>query len=153
MKFFFTGNFNGTIQDKKKNKKKSVYKMDFAHGFQENFNINHPFFDLNMKNKGPKVEVGKPILSLECPVFSDLLISGSVNGEINFYEVNESDTNNINLEIKTKLNIKNKGCLNVIKYCPEKKFIVIGNGTDNKFGRWNKEYDTKLGISIVKLVE
>ena len=127
--------------------------MDFAHGFQENFNINHPFFDLNMKNKGPKVEVGNPILSLECPVFSDLLISGSVNGEINFYEVNENDTNNISLEIKTKLNIKNKGCLNVIKYCPEKKFIVIGNGTDNKFGRWNKEYDTKLGISIVKLVE
>ena len=150
---FFTGNFNGTIQAWKTNKKKSVYKMDFAHGFQENFNINHPFFDLNMKNKGPKVEVGKPILSLECPVFSDLLISGSVNGEINFYEVNENDTNNINLEIKTKLNIKNKGCLNVIKYCPEKKFIVIGNGTDNKFGRWNKEYDTKLGISIVKLVE
>ena len=150
---FFTGNFNGTIQAWKTNKKKSVYKMDFAHGFQENFNINHPFFDLNMKNKGPKVEVGNPILSLECPVFSDLLISGSVNGEINFYEVNENDTNNISLEIKTKLNIKNKGCLNVIKYCPEKKFIVIGNGTDNKFGRWNKEYDTKLGISIVKLVE
>ena len=150
---FFTGNFNGTIQAWKTNKKKSVYKMDFAHGFQENFNINHPFFDLNMKNIGPKVEVGKPILSLECPVFSDLLISGSVNGEINFYEVNENDTNNISLEIKTKLNIKNKGCLNVIKYCPEKKFIVVGNGTDNKFGRWNKEYDNKIGITIVKLIE
>ena len=49
------------------------------------------------------------------------------------------------------MNIKNKGCLNVIKYSPEKKFIAIGNGTDNKFGRWNKEYDTKLGITIVKL--
>ena len=149
---FFTGNFNGTIQAWKTNKKKSVYKIDYAHGFQENFNINHPFFDLNLKNKGPNVEVGKPVLSLECPIFSDLLISGSINGEINFYEVN-NEGNNVNIEIKDKLNIKNKGCLNVIKYFPDKKFIVIGNGTDNKFGRWNKEYDTKLGITIVKLIE
>ena len=148
---FFTGNFNGTIQAWKTNKKKSVYKIDFAHGFNEKFNINHPFFDLNLKNKGPEVEVGKPILSLESPYFSDLLISGSINGEINFYKIN-NEGNNINLEIKNKMNIKNKGCLNVIKYSPEKKFIAIGNGTDNKFGRWNKEYDTKLGITIVKLV-
>ena len=132
-------------------KKKSVYKIDFAHGFNEKFNINHPFFDLNLKNKGPEVEVGKPILSLESPYFSDLLISGSINGEINFYKIN-NEGNSINLEIKNKMNIKNKGCLNVIKYSPEKKFIAIGNGTDNKFGRWNKEYDTKLGITIVKLV-
>ena len=147
---FFTGNFNGTIQAWKTNKKKSVYKIDYAHGFQNKFNINHPFFDLNLKNKGPIIEIGNPILSLESPVFSDLLISGSINGEINFYQVEKE--NNIKLELKNKINIKNKGCLNVIKYCPEKKFIVVGNGTDNKFGRWNKEYDTKLGITIIKLL-
>ena len=128
--------------------------MEYAHGFQDKFNINHPFFDLNMKNKGPLVEVGKPILSLESPAFSDLLISGSIGGEINFYEIKENEeNNNINMELKNKINIKNKGCLNVIKYCPEKKFIVVGNGTDNKFGRWNKEYDNKIGITIVKLIE
>ena len=148
---FFTGNFNGTIQAWKTNKKKSVYKIEYAHGFQDKFNINHPFFDLNLKNKGPIIEVGNPILSLESPVFSDLLISGSVNGEINFYQV--GNENNIKIELKNKINIKNKGCLNVIKYCPEKKFIVVGNGNDNKFGRWNKEYDTKLGITIIKLVD
>ena len=151
---FFTGNFNGTIQAWKTNKKKSIYKMEYAHGFQDKFNINHPFFDLNMKNKGPLVEVGKPILSLESPAFSDLLISGSIGGEINFYEIKENEeNNNINMELKNKINIKNKGCLNVIKYCPEKKFIVVGNGTDNKFGRWNKEYDNKIGITIVTLIE
>ena len=151
---FFTGNFNGTIHAWKTNKKKSVYKIDYAHGFLNKFNINHPFFDLNLKNKGPLVEIGNPILSLECPAFSDLLISGSVNGEINFYEVKENEeNNNINIEMKNKINMKNKGCLNVIKYCPEKKFIVVGNGTDNKFGRWNKEYDNKIGITIVKLIE
>ena len=148
---FFTGNFNGTIQEWKTNKKKSVYKLDYVHGFEEKFNINHPFFDLNLKNKGPEVEVGKPVLSLESPSFSDLLISGSTNGEINFYKINNEE-NNIGIELKNKMNIKNKGCLNVIKYCQEKKFIVVGNGVDNKFGRWNKEYDTKLGITIVKLV-
>ena len=135
----------------KRTKKKSVYKLDYVHGFEEKFNINHPFFDLNLKNKGPEVEVGKPVLSLESPSFSDLLISGSTNGEINFYKINNEE-NNIGIELKNKMNIKNKGCLNVIKYCQEKKFIVVGNGVDNKFGRWNKEYDTKLGITIVKLV-
>ena len=149
---FFTGNFNGTIQAWRTNKKKSINKIEFAHGFQENFHINHPFYDLKCKNKGPLIEVGKPILSLESPPFSDLLISGSVDGEINFYEIKENE-GAIDMEMKNKINIKNKGCLNVIKYCPEKKYIVIGNGTDNKFGRWNKEYDTKLGITIVKLFE
>ena len=149
---FFTGNFNGTIQAWKTNKKKSVNKIDFSHGYQDNFNISHPFFDLNCKNKGPLIEIGKPILSLESPPYSDLLISGSTDGEINFYKIEEKD-GFIDIEIKNKINIKNKGCLNVIKYCPEKKFIVVGNGKDNKFGRWNKEYDTHLGITIVKLFE
>lgn len=149
---FFTGNFNGTIQAWRTNKKKSVNKIEFAHGYQENFNINHPFFDLNCENKGPIVEVGRPILSLESPSFSDLLISGSTNGEINFYKIEENE-GIIDIEMKNKINIKNKGCLNVIKYCPEKKYIAIGNGTDNKFGRWNKEYDAKLGITIIKLME
>ena len=149
---FFTGNYNGSIQAWRTNKKKFVYSLNYSHGFQEKFNINHPFFDLNLKNKGPEVEVGKPVLSLESPAFSDLLISGSIDGEINFYKV-DKEGNNINIEIKNKMNIKNKGCLNVIKYCQDKKFIVVGNGTDNKFGRWNKEYDNKLGITIVKLDE
>ena len=149
---FFTGNYNGSIQAWRTNKKKFVYSLNYSHGFQEKFNINHPFFDLNLKNKGPEVEVGKPVLSLESPAFSDLLISGSIDGEINFYKV-DKEGNNINIEIKNKMNIKNKGCLNVIKYCQDKKFIVVGNGTDNKFGRWNKEYDNKLGITIVKLEE
>ena len=149
---FFTGNFNGTIQAWKTNKKKSVNKIDFSHGYIDNFNINHPFFDINCKNKGPLIEIGKPVLSLESPPYSDLLISGSTNGEINFYKIEETD-GFIDIEIKNKLNIKNKGCLNVIKYCPEKKYIVVGNGTDNKFGRWNKEYDTHLGITIIKLFE
>jgi WD40 repeat protein len=149
---FFTGNYNGSIQAWRTNKKKFVYSLNYSHGFQEKFNINHPFFDLNLKNKGPEVEVGKPVLSLESPAFSDLLISGSIDGEINFYKV-DKEGNNINIEIKNKMNIKNKGCLNVIKYCQDKKFIVVGNGTDNKFGRWNKEYDNKLGITLVKLDE
>jgi WD40 repeat protein len=149
---FFTGNFNGSIQAWRTNKKKFVYSLNYSHGYEEKFNINHPFFDLNLKNKGPEVEVGKPVLSLESPAFSDLLISGSINGEINFYKV-DKEGNNINIEIKNKMNIKNKGCLNVIKFCQDKKFIVVGNGTDNKFGRWNKEYDNKLGITIVKLEE
>ena len=149
---FFTGNYNGSIQAWRTNKKKFVYSLNYSHGYEEKFNINHPFFDLNLKNKGPEVEVGKPVLSLESPAFSDLLISGSINGEINFYKV-DKEGNNINIEIKNKMNIKNKGCLNVIKFCQDKKFIVVGNGTDNKFGRWNKEYDNKLGITIVKLEE
>ena len=149
---FFTGNFNGTIKAWKTNKKKSLLKKEFCHGYIEDFNINHNFFDLNLKYKGPEIKIGKPILSLESPIFSDMVISGSIDGEINFYEIQENE-GNIGIDTKYTMNIKNKGCLNVIKYCPNKKYIAIGNGCDNKFGRWNKEYDTKLGITIIKLIE
>ena len=87
---------------------------------------------------------------MESPPFSDLLISGSINGEINFYKI-EVNEGFVDIEMQKKVNINNRGCLNVIKYCPDKKYIVVGNGTDNKFGRWDKEYDTKIGITIVML--
>ena len=149
---FFTGDFNGTIKAWKTNKKKCINKLEYAHGYQENFNINHKFFDLNNESNGPLIEVGRPILSLESPPFSDMVISGSIIGEINFYKIDEGD-NGINIEKKNSLYIKNKGCINVIKYCPEGNYIAVGNGTDNKLGRWYKEYDTKLGITIIKLFE
>ena len=150
---FFTGNFNGCIQLWNINKKKSLYKKEFAHGYKTNFNISHNFFSGNNKNiVGPILQVGNPILSLETPPYSDMVVSGSMGGEINFYEVEKMD-GIYELEEKYKIVLKNKGCVNVIKYCQEKKFLSVGNGFDNKFGRWDREYDAKIGISIIKLLD
>ena len=149
---FFTGNFNGTIQLWNTNKKKSLYKLDFVHGYSSNFNISHNFFSGHKEVTGPLVQVGNPILSLEAPPYSDMIVSGSIGGEVNFYKI-EKEEGIYSLENKNKIVLNNKGCVNVIRYCQEKKFLALGNGFDNKFGRWDKEYDTKIGISIIKLLD
>ena len=48
---FFIGNFNGTIQAWKANKKKSINKFEFVQGYKANYNIIHPFYNLKGENR------------------------------------------------------------------------------------------------------
>ena len=149
---FFTGNFNGNISLWKNNKKRFINCINFAHGYYENFHISHSFFNrLDKENlKGPLLQVGNPILSIGSVLYSDLLFSGSLNGDVNFYcFINNDD--NPTFEKKNNLKLNCKGCINVLKSNSNGDFIVAGNGKDNKMGRWFSDYDTKLGITIIKL--
>ena len=149
---FFTGNFNGNISLWKNNKKRFINCINFAHGYYENFHISHSFFNrLDKENlKGPLLQVGNPILSIGSVLYSDLLFSGSLNGDVNFYCFINQDENPT-FEKKNNLKLNCKGCINVLKCNSNGDFIVAGNGKDNKMGRWFSDYDTKLGITIIKL--
>ena len=149
---FFTGDFNGNISCWKTNKKKPIKHINFSHGYFENFHLSHPFFfRFDKENlKGPLLKVGNPILSIGSILYSDLVFSGSLNGDINFYSFNEDD-NYSSFEKKINLQLKNKGCINVLKSNYNGDFIVAGNGKDNRMGRWFSDYNTKLGITIIKL--
>ena len=149
---FFTGDFNGNISCWKTNKKKPIKHINFSHGYFENFHISHPFFfRFDKENlKGPLLKVGNPILSIGSILYSDLVFSGSLNGDVNFYSFNEDD-NYSSFDKKINLQLKNKGCINVLKSNYNGDFIVAGNGKDNRMGRWFSDYNTKLGITIIKL--
>ena len=60
--------------------------IDFSHGYFENFHVSYPFFyGFNKENlKGPLFQVGNPILSIGNIIYSYLLFSGYLNGDVNF---------------------------------------------------------------------
>jgi WD40 repeat protein len=151
--YFLSGNFNGSLQVWKTNKKKYIKNYEFIHGIQKDFICKHDFFDSNLVKQHPKVKIGNPIFCINSIFNSDLFFSGSRNGEINFYKFNnDNNKDEINIELKKKLNLKCGGCINVIKSDKKNNFIAVGNGFDNKNGRWDCDYSAKLGITIIKLI-
>ena len=149
---FFSGDFNGKINAWRTTKKRPIGELSYAHGYQKEFKAKHWFFtNYNDGNKdnGVDVIVGNPILSMGCVKYSDLLYSGSNKGSVNFYKVTNEEK--ISIEKKIETTLKNGGCVNAMKESSNGEFIVCGNGCDGKNGRWDWDYDTKMGISIIKL--
>ena len=149
---FFSGDFNGKINAWRTTKKRPIGELSYAHGYQKEFKAKHWFFtNYNDGNKdnGVDVIVGNPILSMGCVKYSDLLYSGSNKGSVNFYKVTNEEK--ISIEKTIEITLKNGGCVNAMKESSNGEFIVCGNGCDGKNGRWDWDYDTKMGISIIKL--
>jgi hypothetical protein len=101
----------------------------------------------------PNVKIGNPIFCINSIFNSDLLFSGSRNGEINFYKFNDENKDDINIELKNQLKLKCGGCINVIKSDKKNNFIACANGFDNKNGRWDCDYSAKIGVTIIKINE
>ena len=59
----------------------------------------------------------------------------------------------LNIEKKNTIEIKNSGCINSMKESRNGDFIVCGNGCDGKNGRWDWDYDSNIGISVIKLFQ
>ena len=151
---FLTGDFGGNICAWRSNNKKYIGKYEHAHGFQKQFKVNHSFFNgyWNTDCKGVDIKVGNPILSLGSVLFSDLAFSGSCKGEVNFYKVEEyEEKNKVDIQLMNGIKLEHGGCVNVIKENKRGDMLFIGNGYDGKIGRWDKDYNTTLGISVVKL--
>ena len=152
---FISGDFNGKVAGWRTGKKKPVCEIEYAHGYQKNFEVKHTFFSgFDETKKGSDIEIGNPILSMGCIKYSDLIFTGSNKGSINLYKVSEEDKKNkLNVEKKNTIEIKNSGCVNSMKESRNGDFIVCGNGCDGKNGRWDWDYDSNIGISVIKLFQ
>ena len=81
-------------------------------------------------------------------------LTHKTTGSINLYKVSEEDKKNkLNIEKKNTIEIKNSGCINSMKESRNGDFIVCGNGCDGKNGRWDWDYDSNIGISVIKLFQ
>lgn len=157
--YFLSGNYNGEIDLWQTNKKKCIRKLPYSHGYEKSFSFNHSFLnnheDYIDDNKEVNVMIGNPILTLGGVSNSDMFYSGSCDGIVNFYKfsLNEDDENEgfPSIENRKMVNISSNGCLNAIKVNKSKDMLVVGNGNDGKKGRWNVNYNAKLGITIIKL--
>jgi len=172
--YFLSGSYDGMISLWKTNKKKPVFKLSNAHGYEKNKVLNHSFFknvcsddedeSTNFEashSSGPSINLSYPVLSLGCIKNSDLIFSGSSSGCLNFYKYNHVKKENStpgkykesNIVIIKDIPLKNKGCVNAIKVNSTNQFLVLANGKDSRLGRWDSEPKAKNGISIVKLFD
>jgi len=165
-----SGGSDGTVTIWKTNKKKPQNKIQNAHGFFKEYKPVHDFFyneenfldlennllNFNQKNKFlnkesdgeiiNNVKIPNPICSLETIKNSDLIFSGSLNGNLNIYRYFEDN------KIEEIKNFEvGKGCINSIKVNKTNEFLVLGYGKDQRLGRWYTDNGAKSGISIVKL--
>lgn len=157
--YFLSGNYNGEIELWQTKKKKCIRKLPYAHGYEKDFVFKHSFLtnqtDFNDQNKGVNVQIGNPILSLGAVCHSDMFYSGSCDGVVNFYKFDLNEDHEFGefpqIEKRKTVSLASNGCLNVIKANKAKDMLVVGNGVDGKKGRWNVNYNAKLGITIIKL--
>jgi ribosomal RNA-processing protein 9 len=157
---YLTGTDDGSLSLWKTNKKKPIFKLSNSHGFKKQYNMLHPFFvnheDYNdiMNNKETDIEsvhfdIPYPITTISCLRNSDVIMTGSNNGFLNFYKYSPNDDTKIE-QIKS-LELQQKGFINGIKVDRKNEFIVIANGRDSRLGRWEVEEKAANGISIVRL--
>jgi ribosomal RNA-processing protein 9 len=168
--YFVSGSFEGTLSLWRGNKKKPLCKLYNAHGLEKTVSINHCFFNnsnideeinntaLNTDNL---VNIPYPILSMSAIKNSDLLFTGSSDGNLNIYKYSKAVPNKSNpslhikekIELLDKLPLKTRGCVNAIKVNKTNEFMVLGYGKDSKLGRWETLNKAKNGICIVKLFD
>lgn len=145
---FLSGSEDGGISLWRTNKKKPIFTLPNCHGFNKKLKLNHPFFN-NRSLNHLELEYSNPILALECVKNSDLLFSGSVDGNLNFYKyLNDSNT----IEPLKTMEL-HKSCINVIKVSNNHEFLIASNSKEQKFGRWDIAEKGKSGISIIKLFD
>ena len=164
---FVSGDYNGNIFLWKNDKKKPICKLFNTHQFSKQFNFTKKFEEsynynyniskgmtkeMNENNidyeNNSECQIPNPILAIECVRNSDMIISGSNNGFLNFYKFNKKE-NNIQLSIQHETKI---GCVNDIKVSKNNEFIVVAFGKDGKFGRWDCNKKAKNGLGIVKII-
>jgi ribosomal RNA-processing protein 9 len=174
--YFVSGTFEGTLSLWRNNKKKPMSKVLNAHGVQKSVSINHSFFtnsnldqeEMEMMNGNnsinslnASVEIPYPVLSLSAIRNSDLLFSGSCDGNLNVYKYTKAIANKTNpsLHVKEKIDLlkkvplNNRGCVNAMKVNKTNEFMVLGFGKDSRLGRWDTINKSKNGICVVKLFD
>lgn len=179
--YFVSGTFEGTLSLWRNNKKKPMCKVSNAHGVQKSISINHSFFtnsnldqeemeNMNgissnntnaINSLNSSVEIPYPVLSLSAIRNSDLIFSGSCDGNLNVYKYTKAIANKTNpsLHVKEKIDLlkkvplNNRGCVNAIKVNKTNEFMVLGFGKDSRLGRWDTINKSKNGICVVKLFD
>lgn len=151
---YLTSTDDGTLLLWRTNKKKPIFKLNNTHGFKKKITLNHPFFfnaDALASNSAFDIEISNPITALGCIKNSDLIFTGSTDGNLNCYKYDPNSNDN-KIEMINRLNLRD-GCTNVIKPNAKNEFLVVANSSDTRLGRWDVIDHAKTGISIVKLFE
>jgi ribosomal RNA-processing protein 9 len=167
--YFLSGSSEGTLSLWRNNKKKPVFKLNNSHGYEKTVKLQHNFFrysdeDFELMSKETNddeyekikyVNITNPIISLGCVKNSDLIFSGSIDGNLNFYKFSkvagEGKSVKEKLESIKSISLNTRGVVNMIKADQKSEYLVLALGKDSRLGRWDTVNKGKNGIGIVKL--
>jgi len=160
---FISGDLSGNILLWKTDKKKPLFNLLNAHGYSKQFDFRKSFEEKyyfnyhknNSQNKDDIVndnrylcEIPFPILSLASSRNTDLILSGSNNGNLNTYKF-DPISNTIKLINTNKIK---SYCVNDIKIDKNNEFACLAYGKDGKFGRIDTvKKRKKMGLVLLNL--
>ena len=84
--------------------------------------------------------------ALSAPAFSDVVVSGSCDGQLRFWECNEGDR-----QLQPLLSLPVTGFVNGIAVAPSGKFLAVAVGQEHRLGRWFKIPEARNSVVIVPL--
>lgn len=138
---FVTGGDSGVISLWDINRKKPIHTSDISHGVNVYEN----------EDNGDVIKTPHWITALASLKYSDLFVSGSVDGFIRFWKLSAD-----NKHFAQVAQLPCKGVINSLQFktiFPSKKtYLIIGIGQELKLGRWFKVKDgVKNGTKIIEL--
>jgi ribosomal RNA-processing protein 9 len=149
--YFLSSTDNGILSLWRTSKKKPIFKLSNSHGITRKVSLNHPFFKNSEQSYDDEFcGLSAPITAIGCIKNSDVIFTGSNDGNLNIYKYSPNDVDKI---IVFKNFYLRDGVINSIKTTKNNDYAVVAHGRDNRLGRWDVIEDTKNGISVVKLFE
>ena len=125
--WFVTGHEDGVVSLWMTDKKRAVASVDQAHG------------------------VGKAIVSVAAIKGSDVMASGSSDGNLRFWKVQTGRTVKERRIEQLSCQIPVHGFINDIAFGPKAKFCVAAVGQEHRCGRWERVEKAKNRLAIIQL--
>ena len=148
---FLSSTDNGTLLLWRTNKKKPIFKLSNSHGIGKKVSLNHRFFKNSEQTYEEEYcDLSSPISAIGCIRNSDVIFTGSNDGNLNIYKYSPNDVEKI--KIFKNLYLRD-GVINSIKVSKNNEYAVVAHGRDNRLGRWDVIEEAVSGISIVKLFD
>eukprot|EP01125_Pyxidicula_operculata_P004832 TRINITY_DN1801_c0_g1_i1.p1 TRINITY_DN1801_c0_g1~~TRINITY_DN1801_c0_g1_i1.p1 ORF type:complete len:485 (-),score=99.71 TRINITY_DN1801_c0_g1_i1:31-1275(-) len=125
-----TGSMNGSLHLWSALKKKPICTIPSAHG----------------KTEAAEADVNHWIACVAALPFSDIIATGSCDGNIKLWKVEGSKS------LKHIKDIPLPGWVNSLSFSKSGKYLVAGVGQEHRLGRWTRIASAKNGVYLIKLL-
>jgi len=123
------------------NKKKPLCVIEEAHGRTTTITAG-----------GEEVHNPNWITSVSCCNNTDLVATGSHNGEIKLWKLSSSSKSSGGISLEEKASIPVAGFINGIEIAKSGRLLVAGVSQEHRFGRWRRIPSARNGIAIIPLL-
>lgn len=101
----------------------------------------------------PNAHGSQTITAVGCVPYSDVAISGSVDGKVRFYEMAMKSENKRRsaMDVRVVKEVEVHGSVNALRVSPSLKLCVAAVGSEGSLGRWYTDRGAKEGLVVMRL--